>query len=40
MPMVMLDRIASEKEAGQAIDAEHKFAKKKIYCPIFMGTDV
>jgi hypothetical protein len=30
MAMAMLERIASEKEPGQAIDAEHKFEKKDL----------
>ena len=32
--MGMLKRIASEKESEQAVDAEHKFAKKTIHSPL------
>ena len=32
--MGMLKRIALEKEPEQAVDAEHKFAKKPIHRPL------
>mgnify|MGYP001827672051 CR=1 FL=1 len=36
MAMGMLERIASEKVPGLAIDAEYKFVKKTIHRPLSM----
>jgi len=38
MAMDMLERIASENEPGQAIDAEHQFAKKTDSSPAIYGN--